>query len=397
MYRNVPPVDRKLMQKINQNTLLNLIRVHAPVSRTELKHLSRLSQGTIFGMTMAMLEQQLIVEKGMAKSTGGRKAELLELNASGRYSIGVKLSKYSVMIVLLNLQGDIVDRESYARTLYDNEEHAVQLIIECLELFLSRIAVPREKLLGIGCAVFGPVQQKTGSAVDTWILHWHNVELGVPLQQYFALPVVVANDVDCLLCYEKMYGYGRNYHDLLLISVGHGLGMAALIHDEPFRGAQGMGAEFGHAPFDIYGRTCGCGNRGCYEAYVANYGILRTYRELCSMEKDASLTIRELSLRALAGDEAAQQTFVLTGTYLGAGVAGLVNVFNPECILINGSDEFPVDLIMPSMKETLQQHIFSQLGQNLDIIVITRATEELWAQSAGCLILQDFFSSPEPF
>ncbi|GCF08103.1 ROK family protein [Dictyobacter arantiisoli] len=397
MYRNVPPVDRKLMQKINQNTLLNLIRIHAPISRTDLKRLSGLSQGTIFGMTMTLLEQQLIVEKGMAKSTGGRKAELLEIDPDGRYSIGIKLSEYAVTIVLLNMHGEIIYKESYATTLYDNAAHAVQLIINCMESFFLHISVPREKILGIGCAVFGPVHQQSGRSVDTWILHWHNVELGPPLQRHFGLPVIVANDVDCLLCYEKMYGHGRDYHDLLLISVGRGLGMAALIHDLPFRGAQGMGAEFGHAPFDIFGRTCGCGNQGCYEAYVANHGILRTYQELHPSAWDPSLTTCDLAQRALEGDEMACQAFTLTGTYLGAGIAGLVNVFNPECILINGSDEFPVDLIMPAMKETLMQHIFSQLGKDLDIVIMTRATQELWAQSAGCLILQDFFSSPDPF
>ncbi|GCE24862.1 xylose repressor protein [Dictyobacter alpinus] len=398
MYRHVPPVDRKMMQKINRNTLLNLIRVHAPISRTELKRLSGLSQGTIFGMTANLIEQQLIVETGETQSTGGRKAELLEIYPDGGYVIGIEIREYELMVVLLNLHGEIVATETYLTQFRHHPESATAIIIKNVEAFIVATAVPREKIIGLGCGVSGCVNVQDGTVVDSWILNWHNVVVGTPLRAHFDWPVFVDNSVNCMISYEKLFRSGQMYHDFLLVTVGRGLGMAAIIRDLPFRGSQGLGAEFGHIPFDLHGRLCECGNRGCLEAYVSDYGMLATYRELrTNVDPDKDISLPELIKLACQNDPIARKVFELTGTYLGNGIASLVNLFNPECIIISNDAEELLELLSPSMHTALQQHIFSQLGKDLSIICEKSTTIESWARGAGCLVLQDFFSSPKQF
>ncbi|WP_165423807.1 ROK family protein [Ktedonosporobacter rubrisoli] len=393
-------MDRKMMREINQNTLLNLIRTHAPVARTQLKKLSGLSMGTIVGITTVLIEQQLVVETGVAESTGGRKAGLLEIHPEGGYVIGIDLWENKITAALLNLHGNIIYKEIWSAPLRDNASHAVESIASGVEAFISHLPIPREKILGLGCGLSGSVNPHTGVSVDNWQLNWHNLELSFPLMGSLNMPVFVDNEVNCFASYEKLYGNGQKYHNFLLVSLGRGLGMASVIRDEPFRGGQGLGAEFGHIPFDVNGRLCECGNRGCFEAYIADHGIYNTYLELCNEPASVkagevnAATIHEVYERAQSGDARACKTFEETGVRLGIGLAVLVNLFNPECIIINGGEGHWVNLIQDSMKTAMQEHLFSQMGSNLEMIIEHNPTRLNWARGAGCLVLRDFFSSP---
>ena len=163
---------------------------------------------------------------------------------------------------------------------------------------------------------------------------------------------------------------------------------------------RGREPEFGHITFDVNGRRCECGNQGCLEAYVSDHGIFRTYSELFSslLEVDpiepGVSAIDYLFTRALQGDTRASEALTLTGTYLGIGLATLVNLFNPSCIIITNGVGYHVDPLLKSMSDLINQHIFSQLGDNLKVIIEDNSTLINWARGAGCLVLQDFFSSP---
>jgi N-acetylglucosamine repressor len=394
------PMGRKMMREMNQNMLLNLIRAHAPISRTQLKKISGLSLATIVGMTTALIEQQLVVEVGVARSTGGRKAGLLEIYPEGGYVIGVDLREYQIVGAVLNLHGSIIYQEVRPVFLRDNAASAVDLIVEAVEAFIVHSQVPRNKVLGLGCGVSGVVNAQEGISVESWILNWHCVELGNPLRERLGIPVFVDNAVNCLACYEKSYGNGRDCHDFLLITLGRGLGMAAVIRDTLFRGAQGQGAEFGHITFDVHGRLCECGKRGCLEAYVSDHGIFKTYTELSAPAVEFKAVGSDVSVidyllsRIQQGDTHAHETFAVTGAYLGVGLATLVNLFNPTCIIITNGDGYHIDPLLKSMKTLMEQQIFSLLGENLKLIVEDNSALMNWARGAGCLVLQDFFSSP---
>jgi N-acetylglucosamine repressor len=418
-YNTIQPMDRKMMREMNQNMLLNLIRTHAPISRTQLKKISGLSLATIVGITTVLIDQQLVVEVGVARSTGGRKAGLLEIYPEGGYVIGIDLREYQIVGVVLNLNGNIIYEEAWPVVLRNNAELAVTIITESVEAFMLRSQVPRNKVLGLGCGVSGIVNAQKGISVESWILNWHCVELGKPLREHLGIPIFMDNAVNCLACYEKLYGSGRTYHDFLLITMGRGLGMAAVMKGALFRGAHGQGAEFGHIPFDVNGRLCECGNRGCLEAYVSDRGIFATYSELSTSELSTSeLSTSELSTSALElkmktaeiglgvsaidylfkriheGDTYAHEALILTGTYLGIGVSALVNLFNPTCIIITNGVRYQVNPLFKSMSVAMERHIFSRLGENLKLVIEDNCSVTNWARGAGSLVLQDFFSSP---
>ncbi len=402
-HRRTRPVDRKLMREMNQKTLLNLIRVHAPVSRVYLKELSGLSMATILGITAHLIDEQLVVESGVAASTGGRRAGLLEIFPSGRYAIGINLDEYTISGVLLNLNGDVICSDKWFAHLRNNSEQVVEIISAGVEAFIARSGISQEKILGMGCSTSGYVDKRAGVSVDSWTLNWHDVELAAPLAQRLKMPVFVDNDVNCLASYERLFGQGKAFHDFLVVNRGYGVGAAFVIHDDIYRGAHNGGGEIGHVTVVPNGQLCQCGKRGCLEAYTANYGILATYRELQQAEyaehdqTDATTmphSVQELFTRALQGEELAQQTCTHAGTMLGLGLATLVNLMNPECIILY-TDGYEGEALLNAMRASLKLHTFSRLDEGMPIFIEHDINVPNWALGAGSLVLRNIFAEPK--
>src|SRR5205823_4669829 len=149
------PVDRKLMQDLNQNTLLNLIRNHAPISRPQLTALSGLSPATVMSLTNRLIERRYVQERGVAESTGGRKAALLEIRPDAGFAVGLAVRGFETTGVLVNLQGDILFAEHSEITLRHEQARAVELLADCVTEFLIHAGVMSEHIIGVGCALSG--------------------------------------------------------------------------------------------------------------------------------------------------------------------------------------------------------------------------------------------------
>jgi len=383
---------------MNQNVLLNLIRAHAPVSRLQLATLSGLSTGTVVSIVSELLKHQIVIEQGIADSPLGRKAGLIELNPEGGYVIGLSLVEDDrIAVVLLNLLGEIVSSSGWNAPMRDHADIAVQIIAEKVNAFLLQCEVPRSKILGLGCGLPGNVNARTGRSVDNWIHNWHDLSISSPLSQALNMPVFIDNVVNCLGSYARLFGDGKQYQDFLVITLGWGVGMAMIINGDLYRGARGSGGEFGHIPIVPAGRRCECSKRGCLEAYVADHGLLKSYHELCLTHPDdpsfsPGLSLSAIHAAAQQGNEALHAIFTEAGELLGTALATMINILNPECILITGNAVHQDNLIFSSMHDALSEHVFSQLGEDLPIL-IKPTTDDSWAQGAGSLVLRRFFLS----
>lgn len=392
-------IDRKLMRAMNQNTLLNLIRVYAPISRTRLTTLSGLSSATVVTLTAQLLELGLVVEQGVAESSVGRKAGLLELCPEARYVLGLSLvEEETVAVGIFNLVGEVVYSESWTMALRRQKQAPVQALVEGVESFLDRCGIAREKILGLGCGLPGYIAAQSGRIVDDWIHQWHDLPIGTLLSQQLQMPVYIDNIINCLGSYELLFGLGKQYRDFLVVTLGRGVGLAMIINGEIYRGAHGGGGEFGHIPSIPGGRLCECGNRGCLEAYVSDQGLLASYYEFCQTQTNHPALPRDLTplqLHTVAQEESSpfRQIFVYAGHLLGCGLATLVNLLNPECIILTGPNVSDNTVFFSAMRDTLRKHTFSVLGDQLQLIIGSVA-ETSWAQGAGSLVLRHFFSTP---
>lgn len=395
--------DRFLIRSINQSVLLNLIRANGPISRPQLATLSGLSQVTVIKITNALIDRHLILETDYAESTGGRRAGLLEINPEGGFAVGLIPQGYSLNAVILNLNSDLVYSQQWNITLRDNYPQAIDLFVQCIEELFSNSGIPREKIIGVGLGMGGLIDAERGCCIDSWMMNWRNVEISRPLEDRLGIPVFLDNDVNCLAIYEKLFGQGQQYHHFLVVAIGGGVGLGIVVNGDLYRGAFGGAGEFGHTAVTTAGRRCTCGNRGCLEAYISDSGIVKNYLEYVhtttySLEKGIQEpTAFEVVELARNGDEAAIAAFQRAGILLGVSLANLVNIFNPECIVLSGPNTdasmLAGDLLLEPMRQALKQHLFSQIGKDLHFIV-ERLGFESWARGAGSLVLSHFFASP---
>ncbi len=403
MQQQIKSADRFLIRSINQSILLNLIRGHTPISRPQLATLSGLSQATVIKITNNLIDRHLILEKEYAESTGGRRAGLLEINPEGGFAVGLMAQPTSLTAVILNLNSDPVYSQQWDIAMRDNYPQAIDLVAQCLEELFSKSGISREKIIGVGLGMGGLIDAENGCCVDSWIMNWQNVEISRPLEDRLRIPVFLDNDINCLAIYEKLFGQGQPYHHFLVVAVGRGVGLGIVINDDLYRGASGGAGEFGHTAVTTEGRLCACGNSGCLETYVSDAGIVKNYLEYVrsntySLEMGVQeLTTHEVLGLARNGDEAAKAAFHRAGILLGVSLANLVNIFNPECIVLSGHDDdasiLSGDWLLEPMHQAFKQHLFSQMGRDLHFIVERRGFES-WARGAGSLVLRHFFASP---
>lgn len=410
MQGKAAPADRNLIRAINQNSLLNLIRLHAPISRPQLAELSGLSLATVIGLTGELMERNFVLESGPAESTGGRKATLLDLSPEGGFALGLMVRGFECIGVVVNLRGDVVFSLHWDISLRHLSGQGVDRIEELAHDLLRQSGVNKDLVIGLGCALSGYIDTEKGICVDSWNLDWHNVELAEPLSQRLGLPVVIDNDVSCMTTYEKLFGWGSPYKNFFTVALGRGVGLGLVINGIVYHGATGGAGEFGHIVAVPGGRRCECGKRGCLEEYISFRGIIANYRERNYQENlsfDTTLNrpsdqavqaeerlIHELCERAMGGDELALQAFQRSGELMGIALANLVNVLNPECIVLTGEGAFVEPAMFPSMEAVLRQNLFSQLGRDLRLLVEPLTGYTTWARGAAALVLHRFFVLP---
>jgi glucokinase len=234
---------------------------------------------------------------------------------------------------------------------------------------------------GVCLAVPGTVSTVENKIIDAPNLHAiEGIPLKDELEERTGLPTTVENDANAAAWGEFRFGAGSEVRHLIFITLGTGIGGGVISHGVLLRGAQGAGGELGHITIQATGPRCGCGNHGCLEALASGTAIARRAREVASEEPDSALGQLAVERAVLGedvaglarqGDEAAISVLRETGVWLGIGLAGFVNVFNPEVIAIGGGAARAGDLILDAARHEVRLRAMSP---SRDLVKIKEAT-----------------------
>ena len=381
--QSVKAGSKRLIREINEAIVLDAVRTHGFRSRAEIAADTGLSAPTVSGITADLIDRNLLYEHSTGESAGGRRPVMLALNASAGYVIGVKVTEQAVIAVLTDLAATVLHRRT--RKLRGTDvDRVVALIGEiCDDL---RAKVPGAPVYGLGVGTAGVVDSVNGIVHYGTYAHWRDVPLSDLLYQRTGLPTVVENDVNALAVNEHWFGLGKDVADLLVVSLGRGIGLGLILDGRLYRGAFGGAGEFGHVKIAGDTTPCACGAMGCLEAVIADPALKTRLSELSGT---ATSTV-DGAAAARGGDEAARAVFVEAAHQLGRSIANLVNTLNPELIVLSGEGSHAADLMMEPLLESLRSHAFAGLLDGVDVVV-EPWDDEAWAQGAASLVLAEMF------
>jgi predicted NBD/HSP70 family sugar kinase len=376
--------SRELIREINQSLVLNIVREHGPISRTDIAQVAHLSLATVSGITNTLIEQGLMYEREAGVSTGGRRPVLLALNEQAGLVIGVKLTEPQIIVALTDLGAAIVEQRAIAL----GADHSLATVVDRLVTLVSdlRATYPNRRFFGLALGMAGVIDHHNGICRFSPFLQWENAPLRQLLEERLNLPIVIENDVNTLTMAEQWFGAGVGVADFLVITLGRGVEMGMVLNGQLYRGGGGGGGEFGHLTMAPDGPRCACGKRGCLETLVSDPAIIQ--RLQTALQRD--ITMDEAVALARQGDVTAQGIFAAAGRTLGIGIAHLVNVFNPPLIVVGGEGTRAFDLIMEPLHESLAAHCFNGFYADLRLVVEPWG-DDAWARGAASVMLTELF------
>lgn len=350
------------LRRHNRSTVLSKLFFDGPLSRQELTQLTGLSAGTVSNVTGELVEERLVVEAGLVDSDGGRPRVLLRVDPAYGHVVGVDMGETGVKVELFDLtMNRLAAVEHPLRSPRPEPAAVVAQIASALREILSQAGVTEQSVLGVGIGVPGTVEQGAPSLVHAQVIGWDAVPFEELLRSSgVTLPLFLDNGAKTQGQAELWFGAGRGARHAVVALVGSGVGAAVITHGSTYQGATSSAGEWGHTTIVYGGRPCRCGSRGCLEAYVGAEAILDRYRQArgrrARAEADEQSGLADL-LAAAPRSRAAARVLEETAGYLGAGMANLVNLFNPERIVLGGWAGVALgESLLPKIREAVAAH-----------------------------------------
>lgn len=325
----------------NRYEVLRQIIAESPTSRQELAAATGLSLATVATLVGELLDLHMITEVGFEESAGGRPRGLVAVNASGGALIGVDIAETYVHVELFDLGLNVLARaEEDVRPGESRPEQVVAHVAAAVGSVVTQAGIEGARVLGVGVSVPGQVDRATGISEYAPNWDWHDVPLVDLLSEYIAYPLYLDNPLRAVAVAELWFGAARGRQNAVVVTLGTGVGAGLVLGGGLHRGVSNSAGEWGHNTIVLDGRLCRCGNHGCVETYVGAPGIMLNLRELSPGSEllhpgDQTATIDALARGMLTEDPVAVEVVRHTARYLGASIAHLVNLVNPEVVVLS--------------------------------------------------------------
>lgn len=258
-----------------------------------------------------------------------------------RYSVGIDLGGTNIAVGIVDEQFQLMDTLSVPTQADRPWEQVVADMARCVRTLLANNALDPSSCVGLGAGVPGVIDSSAGTVLFSNNLHWERVPLGHALAEATGFPVRLSNDANCAALGEVAAGAAKGRKNVVLLTLGTGVGGGIIIDGKIYEGTQGAGAELGHCTLIMDGLPCTCGRKGCIEVYASATALVRQAGEALASHPDSILAGRALDGRRIfdamhQGDPAAVHVVEQYEHYLGEAAVNIVNIFRPEILLIGG-------------------------------------------------------------
>ena len=395
--------DQALVRQLNRSILLQRLWVGSPLSRADLAASIGLNKTTVSDLVDELLSSGFLREIGRNASAGGRPGVLLELNPEAGWVIGCDIAVGSLSVVLSDLRARVVWRRQAAFVKEDGLHVVLDRLTALMRQGGQHARRTGRRLLGAGVAVPGLVDISNGRLIFEPNMGWRDVPLRDALADRTRLPVFVDNDGNAAALAERYFGVAQGVDDFAYVVANIGLGAGLVIGGHIHYGASGYAGEAGHTTIDPQGPLCRCGNRGCWERFASQRALIERVTKadgsalspvLEALTGHGTVPVNlELILEAArAGDPIVLEALHETGTYLGIGMANLVNLLNPSLIAFGGSLSLAHEYLLPVAREVAAQRAMTEMRQTR--IVVSSFRQNACEMGGVALVLHDLLSRP---
>lgn len=319
---------------------------------------------TVTRLIGELIEDGFLEDLGKTGTSGGRRPSIYGLNQAAGYFVGVDIRRHHVSIAVTNFKGKLVDYKEDIPLVLEGTEDSLRQLTELIKKNTASLGIEQEKVLAYGINLTGRVNHETGYSFSYFI--GEDKPLSQVLEKELGAPVFIENDSRAMAYGEYICGEANNEKNMIFINLSWGLGMGMVLDGKLSYGKSGFSGEIGHFPMLDNGKICQCGKIGCLETGASGSALHRIFVEKIKEGKVSSISPKFENPEDIGIDdilEALMEEDVLAiecveeiGSVLGQAIAGLINIFNPELVVIGGRLAIAKDYLMLPIKSAINRH-----------------------------------------
>ena len=377
-----------LIKSMNKRIVLNVLLHRDTVSRTELSEAAGLAMPTVMRIVDGFISDGLVSELGKGDSSGGRKPVMLCINPNAYYFLGTDISRECHSVVA-NIRGEIIDRAQCVIDYQADPAEITSQIRQNMRKAIEKSGVDPSKIVYSGIGTPG-IGFKFIRNSNLSFAFWSDANRSdLEKQMQIGYPTVLENVARLGAAAELKFGIGRHLRNFLYIYADEGVGMGAVINGKLETGHHGIGCELGHTTICFSGQQCYCGSRGCVETYSSAHALIREYET--NLLDSGALTcaknqtpLYDLLCAVESGKKEAVEAAVRAGSALGIGVGNMINLYNPEAVIMGGVLCQTLPVYMEAAIREAKRHIFMHEAQKVTFL---EASIERHAEAIGAVAL----------
>ncbi|KIO75832.1 ROK family transcriptional regulator [Pedobacter lusitanus] len=373
-----------------------------PLSLTELSKLTHKSLPLVTKVVNELVDEGYVQEQGLGPSTGGRRASLFLLNLEKqRYVVSVATDQFTARMIIYDLANNIIHPVEMMELDLADDPEAVDKLVSFIHKNIIASGLDQKNLLGVGIGMPGFISSEEGANYSNLKTN-DGSHLGKYLRDKLKLPVYMDNDSRLIANAELYFGAAVGMKDVMVVNIGWGTGLGMIINGQLYRGNSGYAGEFSHIPLSTNtGVLCSCGKRGCLE--VETSLLVMTQKAKAEIEagaassmtelfKDEGRNVGEMFLEAARNhDPLAVSILSEAAFHIGKGVATLIHIMNPECIVLSGRGAAAGKILLPPIQQAINEFCIPRIAAQTSVVLSELAADAELLASASLVIEHSLF------
>lgn len=328
-------------------------------------------------LVMDLLEEGFVLDSGKQNTNGGRRPNVYGINPESGYFVGVDVHRKRVLLATIDFNGKIIDEDISINYQLNNTPQALDELCNIISSYIERLPIGKEKILQIGINLTGRVDTTSGYSYSFFC--FEERPLAQVIENRLQIPVTLENDSRAMAYGEYISGVVKGEKNVIFINVNWGLGSGLILDGKLYYGKSGYSGEFGHISAFDNEVLCGCGKKGCLETEASGFAMQRILTERCEqgsstilsavMKEKGEVSLSDFVDAVLKEDVLAIEIVEHIGLNLGRWIAGLINIFNPELVVIGGPLSLTQDYIRLPIKSAMKKFSLNLVNQDTELVL----------------------------